>query len=218
MHALFDLDDTVHDKAQSLNLCAKSIHSKFLNNGVSANNFIDAFVTENSFIQPKARVFEILAAKFDIDLETKSKMLQYFDESFHHYAKRFDGVIECMEYLKSEGVKIACVTNGRDFFQRNKITALGLEKYLDVIVTSGELSIKKPDPVIFNTALDRLGAVTKESVFIGDSLTSDMEPAKKLGMKTIWVNSQTNSMPEFVDYQLTSFADFIGIWQAITKS
>ncbi|WP_411746645.1 HAD family hydrolase [Reinekea sp.] len=217
MHALFDLDDTVHNKTQSLKLCAKSIHSKFLNNDVSANGFIDAFVTENSIIQPKAQVFEILAAKFNIDLDTKSKMFKYFDESFHHYAKRFDGVIECMDYLKSEGVKIACVTNGRDFFQRNKITALGLEKYFDVIVTSGELAIKKPDPVIFNTALVRLGAFAKESVFIGDSLKSDMEPAKKLGMKTIWVNSQTNSKPECVDYQLSTFADFIGIWQVITK-
>ena len=215
MYALFDLDDTLHDKTQSLKACAESIHSKFLDDRINAAEFIEAFVKENCIIQSKVDVFKILGVKFSIESEIESKILEYFDESFQNYSKRFDGVLECMEYLKNSGVKIACVTNGRDFFQRNKITALGLDDFFDVIVTSGELAVKKPDPYIFNVALEKLAATAEEAVFIGDSLQADMKPAKKLGMKTVWVSTDMNSKPEFVDYQLTSYADFIGIWQEI---
>lgn len=217
MYALFDLDDTVHDKKQSLFACAEAIYSKFLDDRINADEFIEAFVSENCIIQPKLDVFKLLSVKFSIEPETETKMLKYFDESFQNYSKRFDGVLECMDYLKSEGVKIACVTNGRDFFQRNKIKALGLETFFDTIVTSGELSVKKPDPYIFNVALEKLGAKAEESVFIGDNLKADMEPAKKLGMNTVWVSADINSKPKFVDYQLSSFSQFIDIWQAITK-
>ncbi|MFM2484987.1 HAD family hydrolase [Celerinatantimonas yamalensis] len=217
MYALFDLDGTVHDKTQSLKACAESMHNKFLDSGGDANQFIDEFVKENCIIQPKAKVFENLASKFNIEPDIEANMLKYFDESFHNYSKRFDGVLECMNYLKGEGVKIACVTNGRGFFQRNKIKALGLECFFDVIVTSGELSIKKPDPIIFNAALETLGASSDNSVFIGDNLKADMEPSKKLGMRTIWVNNKSDLKPEFVDYKLSSFSEFRGIWQAITR-
>ncbi|WP_196161781.1 HAD family hydrolase [Reinekea sp. G2M2-21] len=218
MYALFDLDDTVHDKKQSLYACARSIYSKFLDDRINADEFVKAFVSENCIIQPKVDVFKTLGVKFGIDSEIESKMLMYFDESFQNYSKRFYGVLECMEYLKNEGVKMACVTNGRNFFQRNKITALGLDTFFDVIVTSGELDVKKPDPFIFNVALEKLGAKAEESVFVGDNLKADMEPAKNLGMNTIWVSADTKSKPEFVDFKLSSFSEFVGIWQAITSS
>ncbi|OUR76016.1 hypothetical protein A9Q77_03850, partial [Marinomonas sp. 42_23_T18] len=111
----------------------------------------------------------------------------------------------------------ACVTNGRDFFQRNKIEALGLANYFDVIVTSGELGVKKPNPLIFNTALEQLGAQAKECIFIGDSLTADMLPAKQLGMKTVWVNrvNPIRSKPDYVDAKLESYSQFVDIWQQL---
>ena len=144
-------------------------------------------------------------------------MLEYFDQNFHRYSVRFDGVIEAMEFLRSQGVGIACVTNGRDFFQRNKIEALGLSAYFEVIVTSGELGVKKPDPVIFNTALAKLGADTKDCVFIGDNLKADIQPSNSLGMKTIWVDGSVTEKPEFVDAKLTAYMDFEKIWSAVQR-
>jgi putative hydrolase of the HAD superfamily len=218
MYALFDLDDTVHNKPASLEACAESMHLKFLNtSGVDELQFKDKFVKENCIIQPKVQVFEKLARNFSLDQNTQASMVKYFDDSFHYYSKRFSNVLESMEYLKSLGVKIACVTNGRDFFQRNKIKALGLDGFFEVIVTSGELSTKKPDPFIFETALGKLGATADKAVFIGDNLKADIEPSKKLGMTTIWVNSSSETKPDFVDYQLKSFSEFPGIWQAITR-
>ncbi|CAG8998272.1 MAG: Pyrophosphatase PpaX [Candidatus Celerinatantimonas neptuna] len=102
-------------------------------------------------------------------------------------------------------------------YWRNKIEALGLSEFFDVVVTSGELSVKKPDPIIFNKALERLNADASDAVFIGDNLRVDMEPAKKLGMRTVWVNSKETDIPSYVDFRLKSYSEFTEIWQAITR-
>lgn len=217
MFALFDLDDTVHDKTASLKICGTFMFDKFLkNDDIKIDEFLEAFVFENCIIQPKAEVFSILTNKFSISLDKEPLMLEHFDSNFHKYSKRFEFVIESMKFLQSNCDGIACVTNGRDFFQRNKIEALGLNKYFDVIVTSGELGFKKPNPLIFETALKKLGASANECVFIGDNLKADMQPAKNLDMKTIWVSNSTEK-PEYVDEVLSSYSHFKNTWGKVTK-
>lgn len=219
MFAMFDLDDTLHDKTAGLSLCAKSVYAKFLQSSqTDMDSFVTAFVIENRLIQPKTDVFSKLAVQFGIDHDLSSAMLDFFYTSFHNYAVSFDLVPESVEWLRASGVKIACVTNGDDFFQRSKISALSLESYFDVIITSGGAGIKKPDPQIFNLALDALGAVASDCVFIGDNLIADMQPAKQLGMKTIWFSSSSTDLPDFVDSRLDSFAHFQQVWTAVVGS
>ena len=46
----------------------------------------------------------------------------------------------------------------------------------------------KPDPRIFQAALDALATSADRAVFIGDSLPRDMEGARRLGMRHIWLH------------------------------
>ncbi len=143
MFALFDLDDTIHDKRASLVDCSKAVYQAHLQDmDIGFEVFSKYFVEQNCIIQPKTTVFSNISDKFCIGFNIESKMLEQFDSSFHTFSKRFDGVTQTFEFLKREGVKMACVTNGRDYFQRNKINALGLSGYFDLIVTSGELGMR----------------------------------------------------------------------------
>jgi putative hydrolase of the HAD superfamily len=63
----------------------------------------------------------------------------------------------------------------------------GIKQYFDVIVASGSVGFRKPSPVIFNEALKALGTLPEETVFVGDSLYHDVQGAKKVGMKTVWL-------------------------------
>jgi len=63
----------------------------------------------------------------------------------------------------------------------------GLKELLEVVLCSADQGIKKPDPAIFRLALDRLGLRPGEAAMIGDSLVSDIMPAKALGLKTLWI-------------------------------
>ena len=60
--ALFDLDDTVHDKIASHKRCAEVMFDQFLlGSSVGKREFTRSFVRENCIIQPKVQVFSTLA-------------------------------------------------------------------------------------------------------------------------------------------------------------
>ena len=70
---------------------------------------------------------------------------------------------------------------------QERIDNWGIGKYFDVVMASAEAGCAKPDPKIFIAALDKAGCETSEAVMIGDRLDNDIIPAKRLGMKTVWV-------------------------------
>lgn len=217
MNILFDLDDTLHDKNTSLKKCGDRLFKELnLESFTSVNSFLESFIFENNVIQPKDIAFSKLALKFQMPKSTGDELLDRFNKSFHIDAVLFNGVREMFSYLKCQSVPIGCVTNGRDFFQRNKISSLGLTDSFKSIVTSGEIDIKKPDPRIFLEALSRMNIKPENTVFCGDSIKSDIIPAKELGMITIWKTEKDSERNE-VDYKLSNFSFFPQIWQAITK-
>ncbi len=65
----------------------------------------------------------------------------------------------------------------------------GLADFLDVIVDSTVEGVVKPDPRMFQRALDRLGLPPSAGWFVGDSLDKDIVPARRLGLRTVWVVS-----------------------------
>jgi putative hydrolase of the HAD superfamily len=63
----------------------------------------------------------------------------------------------------------------------------GLVELLDAIVCSERVGVRKPDPEIFQIALEALELEPGEAAMIGDSLPSDIMPAKALGLTTVWI-------------------------------
>ena len=61
----------------------------------------------------------------------------------------------------------------------------GLLPYIDLVISSEEEGVKKPDPRIFLKALRQAGCSADEACMVGDRLDNDISPAKKLGMKTV---------------------------------
>lgn len=67
---------------------------------------------------------------------------------------------------------------------------LSIKKYFLFIVDSAIVGIRKPNPKIFEIALNELGINPKDAVMIGDSYTNDIVPANSIGCKTIWINNK----------------------------
>ena len=63
----------------------------------------------------------------------------------------------------------------------------GLTPLMSVMVDSARVGFTKPDPRIFQVALTQLQLDPREAIFVGDSLSRDMEGAKRLGMPHIWL-------------------------------
>jgi FMN hydrolase / 5-amino-6-(5-phospho-D-ribitylamino)uracil phosphatase len=84
--------------------------------------------------------------------------------------------------------QIGMITNGPSAIQRPKIELLQIEAHFPVIVISEEAGAWKPDPRIFEIALDRCGVPAQRAVYVGDSAEHDIPGAHAAGLRAVWVN------------------------------
>ncbi|GIX45734.1 MAG: hypothetical protein KatS3mg130_2142 [Candidatus Sumerlaea sp.] len=64
----------------------------------------------------------------------------------------------------------------------------GLWEYFEVTAISEALGIEKPDARIFQWALEQASIPPTRTLMVGDRIDNDVVPAKRLGMKTIWLS------------------------------
>jgi putative hydrolase of the HAD superfamily len=90
------------------------------------------------------------------------------------------GAAETVEELERLGLRLAVVANW-DVALPGYLEGLGLAKHFATIVTSGEAGVPKPDPRIFELALERLGVRPERALHVGDS-EADEQGAQAAGM------------------------------------
>ncbi|MCK8604070.1 HAD family hydrolase [Desulfoferrobacter suflitae] len=86
----------------------------------------------------------------------------------------------------------------------------GLTEHLITILDSTRLGYGKPNREIFERALQDLDVTAEDCIFVGDSYDRDMLPARRMGMKTIWIkgpNPRFPAEPEPVDWTIESLAE-----------
>jgi putative hydrolase of the HAD superfamily len=93
-----------------------------------------------------------------------------------------------LDYATERGLSLGLVTNGPSDLQRDKIDALGLSRHISAVVISGEHGVAKPQPAIFQLALDALAVDSEDTWYVGDSLDTDVTGALSAGMTALWLN------------------------------
>lgn len=83
------------------------------------------------------------------------------------------------------GLRIAVVTNGLSDHQWLKLETAGLTGHVDVFVTSGAIGIAKPDPRVYEVALERLGVRPEDAVMVGDNPQNDVDAARRAGLHAV---------------------------------
>jgi YjjG family noncanonical pyrimidine nucleotidase len=99
----------------------------------------------------------------------------------------FDGTFEVLEYLNQK-YRLHIITNGFAEVQYKKLTNSNIGSYFQTITNSEMAGVKKPNPVIFEYALDLAKANKESSIMIGDSLEADVEGALNAGFDAIFFN------------------------------
>jgi putative hydrolase of the HAD superfamily len=93
-------------------------------------------------------------------------------------------VVDLIKELRSEGYVTALLTNNVKEWIEEWDRLYQLDRYFDAIVSSHEVKAIKPEPIIYEIMLQRLGAEAGECVFIDDK-ERNLETARRLGMKTV---------------------------------
>jgi HAD superfamily hydrolase (TIGR01662 family) len=92
--------------------------------------------------------------------------------------------------LKARGYLLGVVTNrsyGGPLF-REDVAAMGLLDFIEYehMAISADLGVCKPNPAIFQHALNSLNASPEETAMVGDNLSADIAGAKRLNLFSIW--------------------------------
>lgn len=99
-----------------------------------------------------------------------------------------EGAIEFIGDIHSKFI-ISIVTNGFTSIQENRIKKSVIYKYFNDIIISEQLGIAKPNPDIFEYAVNKLGNFNKEEILmVGDNLNSDIRGGFNYNIDTCWFN------------------------------
>ncbi|MCM1035408.1 MAG: YjjG family noncanonical pyrimidine nucleotidase [Paludibacter sp.] len=95
---------------------------------------------------------------------------------------------EVVRYL-AQRYPLTIVSNGFVEVQYEKIQRSGLADCFAHIVLSEEVGIQKPNPLIFEKALELNGMTASETIMIGDTYSSDIVGAQAAGIDQIWITN-----------------------------
>ena len=128
------------------------------------------------------------------------------------------GVLEIFQKLKELEVKIAICTDLTAHIQHRKIRKLGLQDYIDVLVTSEEAGCEKPNSNIFKLCLEKMNMNPDEVLYVGDSFSKDIVGANSVGIKPIWFNPSGEKQELFKNgiMQIGSFEQLL-IWELLNE-
>jgi HAD superfamily hydrolase (TIGR01509 family) len=90
----------------------------------------------------------------------------------------------------------------------------GIAPLLSVIVDSNVAGVSKPDPRIFELAVDRLRVRPSETLHVGDSLERDVIPAHKAGLRTAWLCTASEPGDSPADLRIRSLDELERVLRA----
>ena len=104
------------------------------------------------------------------------------------------GTLETLAQLKDRGYTLGVVSNA-DGRVENFLSHVGITKYLDFVVDSGIVGVEKPNPRIFEIALERGGVRKDEVVHVGDVYEVDVLGARAAGIEPIMIITTGSAAP-----------------------
>lgn len=195
---LFDADETLFDFKKSEREAFKnamldfgidyeeSYHLKIYQtiNTSIWKEFEEGLITQAKLkVERFKRLADHLQVTFDAEAFSKCYMRHLADGSF-----LYEGSLELVESL-SKTCKLSIVTNGLTDVQTKRIRHSMIAPYFQDIVISEEVKVSKPNPAIFEHALNNLDHSNKCTVLmVGDSLTSDIQGGINFDIDTCWYN------------------------------
>lgn len=191
---LFDLDNTLIDFIKMKKEACRS--------AVKAMRKVGLKIDEKTGLEKLMETYRRLGLESDFAITTfLKKSTGKVDENIlqagidgylkakPNFLKPYPYVLETLEMLKSQGLKLGIITDAKREKAMQRLNAMNITKFFDIIVTYTESKVKKPDLLPFKLAMKKLGLRPDEILFVGDSIRRDIEPAKKLRMQTLLVKT-----------------------------
>ena len=105
----------------------------------------------------------------DLVEEVVASMQAHYSKNYCDKSLLMDGVEDCLKGLRDREIPLAICTNKEEGIAKMVVSALGIDKYFDIVVGSRLGLNKKPDPSMLILAADEINSPVKTTMMIGDS-------------------------------------------------
>jgi putative hydrolase of the HAD superfamily len=122
-------------------------------------------------------------------------------------------VLEVLDALRPH-FALSVVTDAQSAYAKAEMHQVGLLGYFNPIVVSGDHGFRKPDPRLFQLALDDMGVTAERTVYVGNDMHRDIFGAREVGMRTVMFDSDqgtTEHLDCVPDYTITDFRELLAI-------
>jgi len=123
----------------------------------------------------------------------------------------FEGAKNVLSYLQKKYI-LHIISNGFKETTLTKMNLSGLNPYFSNVIISEDVGVNKPNPIIFEYALDKAGASKEESIMIGDSLEADIYGALNFGMEAIFFNPSNKEKPQDIEKEIYHLEELLHLF------
>lgn len=204
----FDLDHTLWDFERNSALTFEKIFaeaeievnlSKFLEVYVPLNLEFWKLYREDKIKKPELR-FQRLKTTFDaIGYEIEDEVIDILSAEYITNLAAYNNLlpytVEILNYLKPK-YKLHIITNGFEEVQTRKLVNSNIFRYFNQVINSEMAGVKKPNPLIFELALQKANAKANRSIMVGDNIEADILGAKAVGFHALHFNAHNDPKHE----------------------
>ncbi|AMQ18771.1 HAD family hydrolase [Thermococcus peptonophilus] len=139
------------------------------------------------------------------------EVVSFVERTFFDHLSLFPDALPFLSGLKELGAKIVLVTDSSTEWQRKKLELLGISKYFDGIIISGETGHSKLEDYNFRLALQKFPS--SEVYVVGDRDETDMRGGRAIGATTILVRRGyfKSRKVRFADYVVNSLLEALEV-------
>lgn len=129
------------------------------------------------------------------DLPLRQALVKMYAVTEAHWQVEED-TLSTLQTLKERGHHIGLISNASDADNVQRlIDKAGIRSYLETILISAAVGIRKPHPQIFHMALNHWHASPGQAVMVGDLLDTDVLGARGVGMGSVWITRRALTNP-----------------------
>lgn len=226
-HIFFDLDHTIWDFDRNAEETLNELYHTYNLDKLglkSCSDFIHTYTENNHQLWTDYHLGKITKAFLRSERFSKTfiqlgihpdAVPQQFEDDYVHISPTktnlFEGAVDVLTYLQQK-YTLHIISNGFKETTLTKMNLSNLNPYFQNVIISEDVGVNKPNPMIFEYALDKAKALKADSVMIGDSLEADIYGAQNFGMEAIFFNPLAKEKPDDVKKQIMHLQDLLKLF------
>jgi len=181
---LFDMDNTLFDFIAAMKRGAAAA-VEVIGEG-TGDQLLSYYLRWKYHFEDHANLQDFMMDHHKFTVNGYLAAVKAFEEAKFSGLTPYPGIPELLTSLKEKGYRLGIVTDAYEYAAAKRLKHTGLAEYFDFIAAYDTTGYKKPHHAPFEYAMSMLETQPYETVYIGDSIHRDIEPAKALGLTTIY--------------------------------